>query len=73
MMKTSQHYESHPPQNLNAQYFEDIRSIRDGKSVAPITVKGPASAVIYGAKSGRPVVINHDYIHLEGFSINGSG
>ncbi|CAM9286620.1 unnamed protein product, partial [Pylaiella littoralis] len=54
-------------------YNEDIRSYRDGTADKPITIKGPASAVIRGESAESIVAINHDHIHLEGFSINGSG
>lgn len=55
------------------QYFEDIQSSRDGLLSAPITIKGPASAIIRGESGERIVLINHDHIHLEGFSVNGVG
>lgn len=56
-----------------AQYYEDITSKRDGKLSAPITIMGPASAVLRGESAEEIVMINHDHIHLEGFSVNGFG
>lgn len=47
--------------------------MRDGTEDAPITIKGPPSAVIRGTSRGRIILINHDYIHLEGFSVDGQG
>ncbi|CAM9696247.1 unnamed protein product [Ascophyllum nodosum] len=55
-------------------YYEDIKTVRDGLLRAPITIRGPASAVVRGAGGQRGViVVNHDHVHLEGFSINGAG
>ncbi|CAM9606008.1 unnamed protein product, partial [Hapterophycus canaliculatus] len=58
---------------LSAQYYEDIKSIRHGKLDAPITIKGPRSAVVRGESGMSVVSITHHHVHLEGFSIDGSG
>lgn len=55
------------------QYFEDIHSVRDGTEIEPIVITGPASAVLQGIGGEGIVLIKHDYIHLEGFSVNGVG
>lgn len=55
------------------QYYEDIKSFRDGEPHAPITIKGPKSAVVRGGGYTTLVSITHHHVHLEGFSINGSG
>jgi len=55
------------------QYYEDIKSSVDGNESAPITIKGPTSAVVRGNGGMSVVSITHHHIHLEGFSIDGSG
>jgi Right handed beta helix region len=52
-------------------YLEDVVSRSGGAPNAPITIKGPADAVIKGAGGSRIVEINHDYLTLEGFTIDG--
>lgn len=60
------------------QYFEDIKSVRSGLQEAPITISGPASAVIRGGSKVHMsedsiIMISHDNIHLLGFTVNGIG
>lgn len=58
--------------NLSSgEYFQDVLSRRDGKENLPITIKGPANAVVKGNGNARIFEINHDYITLEGFTIDG--
>lgn len=57
---------------LATQYFESIRSVMDGTADAPITIKGPKSAIIR-ASVGDAILIQHDHIHLQGFSVDGAG
>jgi len=52
-------------------YAQDIRSVRDGSASARITLAGPADAVIQGGGAGRIIEINHDYLALEGFTVDG--
>jgi hypothetical protein len=52
-------------------YAQDIRSVRDGAPNAPITLTGPADAVIHGGGAARIIEINHDYLALEGFTVDG--
>jgi hypothetical protein len=52
-------------------YAQDIKSVRDGTKGNPITIEGPATAVLTGAGANRVVEINHDFITLRGFSIDG--
>ncbi|CAM9602037.1 unnamed protein product [Scytosiphon promiscuus] len=54
-------------------YYEDVKSFRHGKLDAPITIKGPRSAVVRGKTGMNVVSISHHHVHLEGFSIDGSG
>jgi hypothetical protein len=60
------------------EYREQLQSWRDGTPDAPITIKGPETgkdksgrykAVVYG--TGRVFSIDHSYITLDGFTIDG--
>ena len=52
-------------------YLEDVKSVRDGRPGQPIIIRGPADAVVRGAVAGRMIEINHDYIELHGFTLDG--
>jgi hypothetical protein len=52
-------------------YLQDVVSKRDGTASAPITIKGPADAVVKGGGNDRIFVINHDNLTLDGFTIDG--
>ena len=52
-------------------YFQDVTSERNGTPEAPITITGPANAVVKGAGNARIVQITHDYLTLKGFTIDG--
>lgn len=52
-------------------YLQDIVSRRSGSADAPITIAGPADAVLKGGGKARIVEINHDNITLNGFTIDG--
>lgn len=52
-------------------YYQDVRSVRSGTQDAPITIRGSADAILRGADRSRLFEINHDYLTLEGFTING--
>ena len=52
-------------------YLQDAISKRDGTASAPITITGPADAIVKGGGSARIFEINHDYLSLEGFTIDG--
>lgn len=52
-------------------YREDIVTRRSGTKTAPITIKGSPNAILKGDGAGRVFEINHDYIHLDGFTIDG--
>lgn len=52
-------------------YAEDLVSQRSGSADAPITITGPASAVLKGNGAARVFVITHDYLVLDGFTIDG--
>lgn len=53
------------------RYFQDIRTVRDGRPGRPIVIRGGRDAVVSGAGAGRVVEVNHDYIELRGFTIDG--
>lgn len=56
----------------DGEYLQNFHSVRNGKASAPIAVKGSSKAVIKGDDSyNRVVEITHDYLHLEGFRIDG--
>ncbi len=52
-------------------YLQDLVSRRNGSATAPITITGPSNAVIKGGGNARIIEINHDYITLDGFTIDG--
>jgi parallel beta-helix repeat protein len=52
-------------------YFQDVTTERNGLREAPITITGPANAVLKGAGNGRIFQVNHDYLTLNGFTIDG--
>lgn len=52
-------------------YYEDIQTKKDGKPNLPITITGPRDAVVVGRGKGRVFEINHSYINLKGFTIDG--
>lgn len=54
------------------RYKQDIKSVRDGRGGGPITITGPASAIVQGSgERDRVVEINHDHHVLKGFVIDG--
>lgn len=52
-------------------YFEDIATVRSGIPNRPIRIVGPSEAVLQGAGNARVIAINHDYIQLQGFTVDG--
>jgi hypothetical protein len=53
------------------RYLQDLKTVRDGLPDRPIIIKGPAGAVLSGAGAPRMAEINHDYIELHGFTLDG--
>ncbi len=53
------------------EYREDVRTVRGGLPGEPITITGPGGAVLHGAGDSRIFEINHAYITLQGFTIDG--
>ena len=56
---------------MNGTYLQDVVSKRSGASGKPILIKGEKEAVIKGGGNARVFEINHDYLTLEGFTIDG--
>ena len=53
-------------------YLEDVSTQRDGQADAPITIMGPATAVLHGTgKVSIAFLVNHDDYTLVGFTIDG--
>lgn len=52
-------------------YLQDAKTIRDGRRGLPITIKGPSDAVVSGGGGARVLEVNHDYIELRGFTLDG--
>ena len=53
------------------RYFQDVRTVRNGQPGRPIIIRGGRNAVVSGAGANRIVEVNHDYIELHGFTIDG--
>lgn len=54
------------------QYQEDVRTRRAGLPGQPITLTGPRSAVVRGDDGSRIFQLNHSYITLDGFTLDGT-
>ncbi len=53
-------------------YYQDVTTVRDGKKDARITITGSRKAIVKGSgKEGRLFQIHHDYITVNGFTIDG--
>lgn len=52
-------------------YYQDAISKRNGSFDLPITIKGGSDAIVKGAGKSRIFEINHDYIVLDGFTVDG--
>lgn len=53
-------------------YLEDLVSVRDGEEDKRITITGSRNAVLHGTgKEARLFEVNHSYITLDGFTIDG--
>lgn len=56
---------------LPGMYFQDAVTKRSGTLNNPITIYGTKDAVVKGDKMPRIFEINHDYISLKGFTVDG--
>ncbi|RDJ05091.1 hypothetical protein B5K06_26085 [Rhizobium grahamii] len=52
-------------------YTQDIRSVRPGEPGRPIIIQGAPSSVVKGGGNPRVIEINHSYIELRDFTIDG--
>lgn len=52
-------------------YLQDVISKRNGEISAPITIKGSKDAIVKGGGKARVIEINHDYLTLKDFTIDG--
>ncbi|MBB4166601.1 hypothetical protein [Rhizobium sp. BK538] len=52
-------------------YFQDFRSVRDGELGKPITIEGSLGSVVKGGGQPRVIEINHSYIELRNFTVDG--
>jgi len=50
---------------------QDIQSVRDGEPDKYITITGSRDAVVNGEKQSRMIQINHSYMQLDGFTVDG--
>ena len=55
----------------SGEYREDIVSRRDGAADSPITITGPADAIVRGGGNDRVIEINHNNHTLNGFTVDG--
>ena len=56
----------------DGEYIEDLVSVRDGEVDKRITITGNREAVVKGTgKEDRHVQIHHDYITVNGFTLDG--
>lgn len=53
------------------EYMQDFVSEKNGTKDKPITISGPTDAVVKGEGNARIIQINHDYITLRGFTVDG--
>ena len=51
-------------------YMQDVKTVRNGTRRSPITIKGPRTAIIKGAGSPQIVQIAHNYIKIEGLTLD---
>jgi hypothetical protein len=53
------------------EYFEDPRTVRDGRPGAPISLFGAAGAIVKGAGNARVFEIRHSHLELVNLEIDG--
>lgn len=59
-------------QIMDGVYMQDIVTMRNGTKDRPIVIMGSKDAIIHGTgKNARIMEINHDYITVYGFTIDG--
>ncbi|MDX1692723.1 MAG: discoidin domain-containing protein [Ketobacteraceae bacterium] len=56
----------------DGHYYQNVQTIRDGGYMDYITIEGSENAVVHGdGRGSRVIQINHDYIELNGFTVDG--
>lgn len=56
----------------DGEYLQTVSSLKDGNKGSPITIRGSRAAVIRGTEdTNRIIEIRHDYLTLDGFTIDG--
>jgi hypothetical protein len=59
-------------QLADGEYYQSFRTASSGRPGAPITITGSQNAVVRGETSNNRIIeINHDYITLKGFKVDG--
>ncbi|MEM4274637.1 MAG: DUF1565 domain-containing protein [Candidatus Nitrosocaldaceae archaeon] len=56
---------------LDGIYREDIDSVRSGTVDKPIIIEGSRNAILKGKSDNKIIELRHDYIILDGFTIDG--
>lgn len=52
-------------------YLQDFVTKKNGTAEQPIIISGTTDAIVKGGQNGRIIQINHDYITLRGFTVDG--
>lgn len=56
---------------LEGEYRQNVVTHRNGTKQAPITITGPQNAIVRGSGGARIIEVNHDFISLKGFTVDG--
>ena len=55
----------------DGQYLQDFKTVRSGTDGSPIIITGGPDALVAGAGGDRIIEINHSFVQLIGFTIDG--
>ncbi|NOR81170.1 MAG: hypothetical protein GQ529_10125 [Methyloprofundus sp.] len=58
-------------QLMSGEYFQDIKTTREGTAEQPIRIIGTSGVVLKGTGKTSIVDIRHSYVELDGFTIDG--
>lgn len=56
---------------LPGEYRQDIKTVRSGRNGKHIILQGPPEAIVKGGGNPRIIEIQHSYITLQGFTVDG--
>ncbi len=56
---------------LPGTYIQDIATVRNGNAMHPIRITGNHEAIVHGAGKSHMIDINHSYIELSNFTVDG--